>query len=128
MVWRNLGKTTGRRNKVRVLLKAQLEKAMEVLVRFSGLPMAVLVLVVALESSNSSSPTSSSSSSSWIHLRSVLLVVASSSSSSPVSSRSVLGKNPAFTSLRCDCTKLIAIGLELAAVWEAICQAHVSVV
>ncbi|KAL7599009.1 hypothetical protein Lser_V15G26248 [Lactuca serriola] len=36
------------------------------------------------------------------------------------------GKNPDFTSPRCDCTK--AIGLELAAIWEAICQAHESVV
>ena len=33
---------------VKVLLKALLEKAMEVLVRFSRLPVAVLVLVVAL--------------------------------------------------------------------------------
>ena len=33
---------------VKVLLKASLEKAMEVLVRFSRLPVAVLVLVVAL--------------------------------------------------------------------------------
>ncbi|KAL7596052.1 hypothetical protein Lser_V15G29984 [Lactuca serriola] len=79
----------------------------------------------ALRRSHTSSPSSSNlssltSSSSWIHLRSVLLVVASSSSSSPIS------RTPLLQALGVIALRLIAIGLELDDVWEAICQAHVS--